>query len=145
MVINFYYWSFVVAVIFRHAISGHPFIKPLCIVIISIEISAQILVVCNPPCCCQIDGSPEAKLSKIMLPLASYFLQGAVFQTSSIFELVNALPLKICHLHVFFLPVRPPVTNMGNSLICSTELGSISCASCQLKEYAFVVFPNEKT
>lgn len=45
MVINVYYWSFVVAVIFRHAISGHPFIKPLCIVIICIEMSAQILVV----------------------------------------------------------------------------------------------------
>lgn len=45
MVIKVYYWSFVVAVIFRHAISGHPFIKPLCIVIICIEMSPQILVV----------------------------------------------------------------------------------------------------
>lgn len=106
--------------------------------------TAQILVVFNPPCCCQIDGSPEAKLSKYcLLPVTSS--RGAVFETSYIFELVNALPLKICHLHVFFLPVRPPVTNMSNSLICSTELGSISCASCQLKEYTFVVFPNEKT
>ena len=68
-----------------------------------------------------------------------------MFETSPIFELVNALPLKICHLHVFFLPATPPVTNMSNSLICSTELGSISCASCQLKEYTFVVFPDEKT
>ena len=143
MVINVYYWSFVVAVIFTHAISGHPFIKPLCIVIICIEMSAQILVVL-PTMLLSNWWLPRGKASQI-LPLASTSSRGAVFETSSIFELVNALPLKICHLHVFFLPVRPPVTNMSNSLIFSTELGSISCASCQLKEYTFLVFPNEKT